>query len=129
MSLKQLRKSSISSSIFSLSCYVVHEKLNKKQHYFKIITILCYFRQSNCQEKLVSSKLSQSKQLCIHKSISNLPHVEQKYIEALSRLSQLAQGGFSALDSSISCRISMSAGGREDPSFNIVCCLEMKKCD
>jgi hypothetical protein len=71
-------------------------------------------------------KLSQTKQMYMHKSMSNLPHVEQKYIEALSRLSQLAQGGFSALDSSISCRIKMSTGGREDPSFSTVCCLRVK---
>lgn len=55
MTLKQLKK--MLCNIYSLSCYVVHEQIRKKTHYFKVTEILCYFIQFNCQEKLITSKI------------------------------------------------------------------------
>lgn len=53
----------------------------------------------------------------------HLPQVEQKYIEDVSRLSQLAHGGFSTFTFSISLHIKQSGGGSWTPSFNVVCVL------
>lgn len=54
----------------------------------------------------------------LREMLNTSPQVLQKYMEGLSRLSQLAHGGFSVLASSISCRINKSDGGIDKLSFN-----------
>jgi hypothetical protein len=106
--------------------FVIYTKNLKQEYNFKTPGSLYYFLKYVCQKTLITSKIKANQTNIHSQNQSNLPHVEQKYIEALSRLSQLAQGGFSALESSISCCIKPSTGGREDPSFSTVCCLDVK---